>query len=56
MPTDQPRAGLVLTRRAATNLQGGMETITVVAPVTHGVECHEAWRDDEDCPHEKETK
>lgn len=24
-------------------------------PVVHGVECHEAWRELRDCPHELET-
>ena len=50
------RAGFPLTRLAATNLQRGVEAITVVAPITHGVECYEAWRDESDCPHEQEAR
>lgn len=37
------------------HLQGGVNIIEV-GPIVHGVECYEAWRDDQDCPHEQKEQ
>lgn len=32
----------------------GVDDVQVMGQVIHGVECYEAWRDGQDCPHEQE--
>jgi hypothetical protein len=50
VPVDLPRDHPVWTRRSSP------EEIVVVASVTHGVECYDAWREDGPCQHEAEVE